>query len=136
MTGAQQRGTNWTPEDDRRLLDLIEAGKSWVFISANLRRPAKTIRNRLAYLRRQPKKADLDSTVEARAEGEGRETVVTQKARWSYAEDRRFMQLATSLKSVEAVAAEMQRTPKNVAQAAKRLGVSLKSDSRRKAKKK
>src|SRR6202022_1751255 len=29
---VQHRGTNWTPEEDRRLLDLIEAGKSWVFI--------------------------------------------------------------------------------------------------------
>jgi hypothetical protein len=64
MTGAQRRGNNWTPEEDRRLLDLIEAGKSWVFISANLRRPAKTIHDRLAYLRRQAKKADLDNTVE------------------------------------------------------------------------
>ena len=38
---VQHRGTNWTPEEDRRLLDLIEAGKSWVFISANLKRPVK-----------------------------------------------------------------------------------------------
>jgi hypothetical protein len=64
MSGAQQRGTNWTPEEDRRLFDLVEAGKSWVLISAKLKRPAKTIRDRLAYLRRQAKKADLDSTVE------------------------------------------------------------------------
>jgi hypothetical protein len=40
---------------------FIEVGKSWVFISANLKRPAKTIRDRLAYLRRRAKKADLDS---------------------------------------------------------------------------
>jgi hypothetical protein len=45
------------------------------------------------------------------------------------------MQLAASLKSIEAVAAEMNRTSKNVAQTAKQLGVSLKSDSGRKAKK-
>jgi hypothetical protein len=57
------------------------------------------------------------------------------KTRWSYAEEGRFMQLAASLRSVEAVAVEMKRTPKNVAQAAKRLGVSLKSDSGLKAKK-
>jgi hypothetical protein len=72
MTGAQQRGTNWTPEDDRRLLDLIEAGKSWVLISANLRRPAKTIRNRLAYLRREAKKADSDSNVEIGLKAKGK----------------------------------------------------------------
>jgi Myb-like DNA-binding domain len=61
MSGAQRRGTNWTPEEDRRLFELVEASKSWVFISANLKRPAKTIRDRLAYLRRRAKKADLDS---------------------------------------------------------------------------
>jgi hypothetical protein len=64
MTGAQRRGTNWTPEEDRQLFDLIEAGKSRVFISAKLKRPARTIHDRLSYLRRQAKKVDLDSTVE------------------------------------------------------------------------
>src|ERR1700722_16718191 len=72
----------------------------------------------------------------ARAEGEGGETVVAQrtKTRWSFAEDRRFIQLATSLKSVEAIAAEMKRTPANVTRTAKRLGVSLKSGASLKAK--
>jgi len=64
MSGAARRQDNWTPEQERRLFDLIEAGKSWVFISANLKRPAKTIRDRLSYLRRRAKKADLDSTLE------------------------------------------------------------------------
>jgi Myb-like DNA-binding domain len=64
MSGAQRRGTNWTPEEDRRLFDLIEAEKSWVFISASLKRTANSARDRLAYLRRQAKKADLGSTVE------------------------------------------------------------------------
>jgi hypothetical protein len=58
---VQHRGSNWTADEDRRLLELVEAGKSWVFISANLKRPAKTVRDRLAYLRRQAKQADLDS---------------------------------------------------------------------------
>ncbi len=61
MSGALRRRRNWTPEEDRRMFDLIEAGKSWVFISANLKRPAKTIRDRLSYLRRRAKKTDLDS---------------------------------------------------------------------------
>jgi hypothetical protein len=60
MSGAQRRETNWTPEEDRRLFELIEAGKSWVLISAKLKRPTKTIHDRLSYLRRQAKKADLD----------------------------------------------------------------------------
>jgi hypothetical protein len=57
------------------------------------------------------------------------------KTRWSFAEDRRLIELAASLKSVEAVAAELKRSPATVAQMAKRLGVSLKYDSGPKAKK-
>jgi hypothetical protein len=64
VSGAQRRQSNWTRDEDQRLLKLVEAGKSWVFISANLKRPAKTIHDRLAYLRRQGKQADLVSTIE------------------------------------------------------------------------
>jgi hypothetical protein len=53
---VQHRGSNWTPDEVRRLRDLVEAGKSWVFISANLKRPAKTVRDRIAYLRHQDSK--------------------------------------------------------------------------------
>ena len=56
------------------------------------------------------------------------------KTSWSFADDRSFMQLATWLKSVEAIAAETKRTPKNVKQTARRLGVFLKAGSGRKAK--
>jgi hypothetical protein len=65
---VQHRGSNWTPEEDRRLLELIEARKSWVFISANLKRPAKTARDRFAYLRRQAKKA-VDGKAGLKAKG-------------------------------------------------------------------
>jgi hypothetical protein len=51
LMAVQHRGSNWTPEEDRRLLDLIKAGKSWVFISANLKRPLKSIRIRLKLLK-------------------------------------------------------------------------------------
>ena len=44
---VQHRGTNWTPEEDRRLVEMIKAGKSLVFISANLKRPVNSILNRL-----------------------------------------------------------------------------------------
>jgi Myb-like DNA-binding domain len=47
---VQHRGSKWTPEEDRRLLDLVKDRKSWVFISANLKRPAKTAKHRFAYL--------------------------------------------------------------------------------------
>jgi Myb-like DNA-binding domain len=58
---AQQHGSKWTPEEDLRLLELVEARKSWVFISAKLKRPAKSIRDHFRHLRRQAKKADLDN---------------------------------------------------------------------------
>jgi hypothetical protein len=57
------------------------------------------------------------------------------KTQWSFAKDRRLIQLAATLKSLEAVADEMKLTPKNVARTAKRLGISLKSDRGQKAKK-
>jgi hypothetical protein len=54
-----------------------------------------------------------------------RETVMARKAktRWSFAEDRRLIQLAASLKSLEAVAAELKRTPESVARSAKKLPI-------------
>jgi hypothetical protein len=61
MTGAQRRQSNWTADEDQRLLKLVEAGKSWVFISGNLKRPASSARGRLAYLLRQAIKAEFES---------------------------------------------------------------------------
>ena len=70
---AQQRGSKWTPEEDRRLLELVAAQKSWVFISAKLKRPTKSIRDHLRHLQRQAKKADLDGRpVEPEMKTEGR----------------------------------------------------------------
>jgi hypothetical protein len=50
---------NWTAYEDQRLIKLVE-GKSWVFISANLKRPAINARGRLAYLARQAIKAEFE----------------------------------------------------------------------------
>jgi hypothetical protein len=58
---VQHRGSNWKPEEERRLFQLIEAKKSWVYISANLKRPAKAARDRLAYLLRQAIKDEFES---------------------------------------------------------------------------
>jgi hypothetical protein len=57
------------------------------------------------------------------------------KRHWAFADDRRLMKLAASSKSLEAVAKQMNRKPPAVAKIAKRLGVSLKSSNRLKAKK-
>jgi hypothetical protein len=45
------RGSNWTTEEDRRLLDFIEAGKSWVFIAAALKRTTRSIQDRARELK-------------------------------------------------------------------------------------
>jgi hypothetical protein len=60
MMVARRQG-HWTPEEDRRLLELINAGKSWVFISANLKRPTNGARLRLALLKRRAVKAELET---------------------------------------------------------------------------
>jgi hypothetical protein len=48
------------------------------------------------------------------------------RSQWSFAEDRRLMQLAYSLKSLEAVSKRLGRKPESVAKSARRLGISLK----------
>jgi hypothetical protein len=52
---AGHRGSQWTAEEDRRLLDLIRMNKSWVLISAALSRNVKSIRDRARHLQRQSK---------------------------------------------------------------------------------
>jgi hypothetical protein len=65
---AGHRGSQWTAEEDRRLLDLIRMNKSWVLISAALSRSVKSIRDRARHLERQAKvdSAALDADRSAR----------------------------------------------------------------------
>jgi DNA-binding NarL/FixJ family response regulator len=42
----------WTPEEKKRLLDLIAAGKSWTLISATLKRSMKAVKLHAKTLRR------------------------------------------------------------------------------------
>ena len=53
---GSHRSEHWKPEEDMRLIELIEAGKSWVLISAILKRSVKTLQDRSRLLRR---RADL-----------------------------------------------------------------------------
>ncbi len=65
MSPAQlDRGQKWMEDEDRKLLDLIAAGKSWVLISAILRRSQKSVRTRVQTLRRQAKldRSGLEAT--------------------------------------------------------------------------
>jgi hypothetical protein len=65
---AGHRGSQWTAEEDRRLLDLIRMNKSWVLISAALSRSVKSVRDRVRHLERQAKMqaAGLDADRTAR----------------------------------------------------------------------
>jgi Myb-like DNA-binding domain len=47
-----RRAPNWTEEEDRKLLDMVAAGKSWVRISAALKRPLVAVRDRARTLKR------------------------------------------------------------------------------------
>jgi hypothetical protein len=58
-------------------------------------------------------------------------TKKTVNMRWSYADDRRLMQLAASSKSVKEIANEMNRPPEKVVRMAMRLGISLKFPAKR-----
>ena len=49
---AIHRGNHWTPEEDQRSLELIGNGKSWVLISALLKRSQLPIKDRARYLKR------------------------------------------------------------------------------------
>jgi hypothetical protein len=51
----------------------------------------------------------------------------------SFADERRLIAVASTLKSLEAVAEALGRKPESVAKSAKRLGVSLKSKAELKA---
>ena len=42
----------WTPDEDRKLLEMVESGKSWVLISAVLKRKQRSIVERTRTLKR------------------------------------------------------------------------------------
>jgi hypothetical protein len=57
---------------------------------------------------------------------------MVRKPRWSFKEDRRLMELARSSKSLEDVAKATGRSPDRIRKMAMRLGLSIKSRSRKK----
>jgi hypothetical protein len=52
------------------------------------------------------------------------------KTRWTFREDRRLIDVAASLKSLEAVATQMSRSKETVAKMARRLGISLEPEAK------
>jgi hypothetical protein len=129
MTGAQRRQSNWTAEEDRLLLELVEAGKSWVFIAANLKRPAKSARRHLAYLR-QPIRPELDGRPGEQApkgEGEMKELRHFSARPWSQSDDDKLRPLAMAGERSRAIGLEMDRTESSVRSRAARLNIILRN---------
>jgi hypothetical protein len=54
---AIHRGKHWPPEEDQRLLERIGSGKSWVLISALLKRSQLSIKDRARHLKRKSAKS-------------------------------------------------------------------------------
>jgi hypothetical protein len=52
MVGPRPAGPPWTPEDDRRLMAMVEAGVDKAMIARKLKRTVAAIISRLAKLRR------------------------------------------------------------------------------------
>src|SRR5258708_14636604 len=70
------------------------------------------------------------------AEGEARKDIVSmvrklKSARWSYAEDRRVLELAKQSRSLEEIANLINRSPEAIHTVAIRLGISLRTGRRR-----
>jgi hypothetical protein len=117
---AQRRQGNWTAEEDRRLLELIDAGKSWVFICANLKRPASGARLRLAHLKRQAIKA---GSFRAEAEDETMSPSTSARRPWTACERTKLDELANAGKTAPEIATTLQRTPTSIYAQLQRLDV-------------
>jgi DNA-binding NarL/FixJ family response regulator len=54
MIGPKPDRQPWTPEDDKRLLEMWEAGKTAPEIAKQLKRPAGSVRSRKHRLKERP----------------------------------------------------------------------------------
>ena len=109
----------WTPEEEKRLLDLITAGKSWTLISATLKRSMSNVKLHADTLRRAgPKKR---ATVHRdRAEGKDKEMSV-RGSNWTAEEDRPWFDFIEVCKSWVFIAAALKRTTRSIQDRAREL---------------
>lgn len=106
------RGARWTFDEDRRLLDLIEAGKSPVFVAGALKRTTQSILNRARKLTKIGN--DLNGAF-------------TKKIpRWTLEEDKRLRRLAEEGRSAEVISERTKRSIDSVLARAQRLEILLK----------
>lgn len=125
---VQHRGSNWTPDEDRLLRNLVEAGKSWVSISASLKRPAKNIRYRLSVLRRRD-----GGSVETAAKGDGtiKELRRFSARPWAEADDDKLRALSLTGATSRSIGVRMNRTEAAVRSRAGQLEIILRKSTLR-----
>jgi DNA-binding NarL/FixJ family response regulator len=58
--GPLNRGPNWTADEDRRLIDLIEAGKSSTSIAVLLKRSQASVKIRARTLKRRAREMQAE----------------------------------------------------------------------------
>jgi hypothetical protein len=127
--------TFWTPEEDNRLRMLLGAGRPIEIVAAELKRSAKAKETPLGRAEEVTNMDDEDLKLIG-AQGEARQDIVSmtgkrRKHRWSFAEDRRLLELAANARSSEEIANLMSRPPETIHRVAIRLGISLRNDRRR-----
>jgi hypothetical protein len=99
-SNAMARNSNdrWTPEEDKRLLQLRADGKSYVFIAATLHRTLSSVEARIFVVRR-------------RAAGGAKVTPTEEKrTMWSHADEQRLIDLKGTGASVSEIAIAMKRS--------------------------
>jgi Myb-like DNA-binding domain len=93
----------WTPEEEKRLLDLIAAGKSWTLIGGMLKRSSPSRR-----------RGNSSSMVEIRSN------------RWTSREDDLFQTMAEANTRPEVIAAKLNRSVHAIKARAYTIGLPLK----------
>jgi DNA-binding NarL/FixJ family response regulator len=58
--GPLNRGPNWIADEDRKLLDLIEAGKAWTSIAVLLKRSQASVKVRARTLKRRAREMQVE----------------------------------------------------------------------------
>jgi DNA-binding NarL/FixJ family response regulator len=99
----------WTPEEDKRLLELQAAGKSNVSIAAALRRSIGSVLGRLSVLKvREKFVRNSDAT----------QSMPPPRKRWTLEDDKRLMELRAEGASFYEIANALERTEAAIEQRA------------------
>ena len=101
--------TKWTPEEDKRLLELEAAGKSSFLVAAELRRSIGSVRGRLAILKARERFASDAGTTQSK---------MPLRKRWTLDDDKRLMELRAKGASFNEIATALGRTEAAVEQRA------------------